>query len=96
MNDSPASSPRSLGLRALSRGARLGSVGAATLGVQANQVTLVHVGAVQERYAYGPFGLEQGFTIGRRPSGPAANAAVLALGQLPCQHFADTLADADA
>jgi hypothetical protein len=73
----------SLGLRALGRGSHLEPAGAASPAVRTNEVTLRHAGAVEERYVYGPLGLEQGFTIGWRPSGPAAEAVVLTLGDLP-------------
>ena len=72
-----------IGLRALGRGGRPEPVGAASLLVHANRVTLERAGAIEERYDDGPLGLEQGFTIGGRPAGPAGSAVVLALGDVP-------------
>ena len=72
-----------IGLRALGRGARSAPAGAASLRVHANRVTIERAGATEERYDDGPLGLEQEFTIGRRPAGPAASAVVLALGEVP-------------
>jgi photosystem II stability/assembly factor-like uncharacterized protein len=73
----------SLGLRAVGRGSHLDHAAAASPTVGANHVTLRHAEAVQERYDYGPLGLEQSFTIGQRPPGPAGSAVVLLLGDLP-------------
>jgi hypothetical protein len=73
----------SLGLRAVGRGSHLEPVSAAAPAIHANQATLRHAGGAEERYVYGPLGLEQGFTIGRRPSGPVGEAVALALGDLP-------------
>lgn len=73
----------SIGLRAWGRGMRLHRVPGASAAVRANRVTLMHRGGLMERYDYGPLGLEQGFTIGRRPSGRPNAPVVLALGDVP-------------
>jgi len=58
----------SLTLRALGRGQTVHAVGTAPPTARANRVTYHH-GNVSEWYAAGPLGVEQGFTIARRPSG---------------------------
>ena len=72
-----------LGLRAIDRGSHVEPAGPASPRVRSNQVTLEHARGVQERYVYGPLGLEQAFVIGRRPSGPTSDTLALRLGDLP-------------
>lgn len=60
-----------LALTGLGRGASVRAVGAASPSVSANRVSYAHAG-VSEWYANGPLGLEQGFTIARRPAGSGA------------------------
>jgi hypothetical protein len=60
----------SLALSAVGRGVRLAAVGRASLAADANRVTYRRAG-VREWYAAGPLGIEQGFTLTRRPAGAA-------------------------
>ncbi len=82
---------RRSGVQVASRGARLGlrlaafgeggqlmALGAATPVARGNRVSYVHPW-LSEWYANGPLGLEQGFTIGRRPAGPATGQLMLAI-----------------
>ncbi|HUB35212.1 MAG TPA: IPT/TIG domain-containing protein [Solirubrobacteraceae bacterium] len=70
----------SMALRGLGRGARLRSPAAFAASAHANRVTYAGAGLAQW-YAAGPLGLEQGFTLARRPAGGAAPLTfALALG----------------
>jgi hypothetical protein len=69
----------SLGLLSVGRGASLDTVRPAEPRVHANSV-LFDRGGLQERYANGPLGLEQVFTLARRPSGAGSAPLTLALG----------------
>ncbi|MEA2313805.1 MAG: hypothetical protein QOI03_497, partial [Solirubrobacteraceae bacterium] len=65
-----------LSLTGTGRGRSLRAVPAATPAAAANQI-LYRRGAITEQYTNGPFGLEQGFTLARRPQlgvGPVALA----------------------
>lgn len=66
-----------LGLAGVGRGTRLGGVALATPRVDRNSVYYRH-GPVAEWYRNGPYGLEQGFTLDRRPTG--AGELILELG----------------
>ena len=66
-----------LALSAYGRGERLRAVGASTPRVSANRVSYAH-GQLEEWFANGPLGLEQGFDIAARPRG-RAGALTLAL-----------------
>ncbi len=68
----------SLGLVALGRGGRLRRLPAVLPRVRTHRVVYARAGGVQEWYAAGPLGIEQGFTLARRPAG-AAGAVTLAL-----------------
>jgi hypothetical protein len=67
-----------LTLRAIGYGTSLRPVGAVAPRVRANRVLYAHPG-LQEWYANGPLGLEQGFTLPRAPSGDAAGPLTLSL-----------------
>ena len=54
----------------LGRGGRLEPAGVRSVGAKGNRVSLDR-GALTEWYAAGPFGIEQGFTLSRRPAGKA-------------------------
>ena len=54
----------------LGRGGRLEPAGVRSVGAHGNRVSLDR-GALTEWYAAGPFGIEQGFTLSRRPAGKA-------------------------
>jgi hypothetical protein len=58
----------SMALSASGRGAGLRAVGSALPVARSNRVTYAHPG-LQEWYAAGPLGIEQGFTVDRRPAG---------------------------
>jgi hypothetical protein len=64
---------------ALGRGAPLRSPGAVSPRVQGGRVVYARAGGVREWYAAGPFGVEQGFTLTRRPAG-SSGPVTLALG----------------
>jgi hypothetical protein len=72
----------SLGLRAYGYGARLHAVRPAQPTARANLV-VYRRGGVAEWYAGGPAGVEQGFTLTRRPSGSRAGPLTLSIGRLP-------------
>ncbi len=67
-----------LGLRAIGFGSTLRAIAPVAPRAQGNRVTYGH-GAVQEWYANGPLGLEQGFTIARAPAAPARGPLTLAV-----------------
>ncbi len=69
----------SLGLRAIGHGASLTSVPLAAPTARANSVAFIRPG-LTEWYANGPLGLEQGFTLARRPRGGQRGPLTLALG----------------
>jgi len=71
-----------LGLRAAGYGASLKGFGRVVPTAQANRVTYRRAG-ISEWYANGPLGLEQGFTLARRPRGPRAGPLTLSIGRLP-------------
>jgi FG-GAP repeat len=58
----------SLALSGVGRGVRLAAAGRVSPAANANRVTYRRAG-VQEWYAAGPLGIEQGFTLMRRPAG---------------------------
>jgi hypothetical protein len=60
----------SLALSGVGRGVRLAAAGGVSPAANANRVTYRRAG-VQEWYAAGPLGIEQGFTLTRRPVGTA-------------------------
>ena len=68
----------SMASRALGRGGRLRPAGVLSISARANRVTYDR-GPMAEWYAAGPLGIEQGFTVSRRPTG-AGGPLVLALG----------------
>ncbi len=72
----------SLGLRSVGRGERTVPATALTPVAHGNQVSYRR-GGVNEWYANGPLGLEQGFTVMVRPPGDAVTPLTLALGKLP-------------
>ena len=72
----------SLGLRGYGYGARLRAVRPAPPTARANRV-VYRRGGVAEWYAGGPAGVEQGFTLTRRPSGSRAGPLTLSVGRLP-------------
>jgi hypothetical protein len=72
----------SLGLRGYGYGARLRAVPPASPTARANRV-VYRRGGVAEWYAGGPAGVEQGFTLTRRPSGSGAGPLTLSIGRLP-------------
>ena len=72
----------SLGLRGYGYGARLRPVRPAQPTARANRV-VYRRGGVAEWYAGGPAGVEQGFTLTRRPSGSRAGPLTLSIGRLP-------------
>ena len=55
----------------LGRGGRLGRPGVVSLSARANRVVYDR-GLLREWYAAGPLGIEQGFTLARRPAGTSA------------------------
>ena len=59
----------SMGLTSIGRGARLRSLGPVAPRTRSNRVTYRHQSGVTEWYAAGPLGIEQGFTVARRPAG---------------------------
>jgi hypothetical protein len=69
----------SVGLRAVGYGARLAPVPGATPRARANRVVFGR-DAVQEWYANGPLGLEQGFTLSSPPAVGGGGPLTLALG----------------
>jgi FG-GAP repeat len=66
-----------LSLAGFGRGGHLQRVGAAAPSASRNQVLYNHA-SIGEQFRNGPYGLEQGFTVRRRPS-PAAGPLVLSL-----------------
>jgi hypothetical protein len=72
----------SLGLRGYGYGARLRAVRPAPPTARANRV-VYRRGGIAEWYAGGPAGVEQGFTLRRRPSGSRAGPLTLSIGRLP-------------
>ena len=62
----------SMRLLGVGRGAALRAVGAAAPRVAADRVIYARSGGANEWYAAGPLGIEQGFTLARRPSGGEA------------------------
>jgi FG-GAP repeat/Divergent InlB B-repeat domain len=74
-----AAGTASLRLRAVGRGRTVVPVAASRQVVNRNMVRIGH-GAVAEWLVNGPLGLEQGFAVVRRPSGPAGAPLTLALG----------------
>ena len=66
-----------LSVAAVGRGRRLDSVLAVTPKAAANQIVYRH-GSITEFYRNGPYGVEQGFTVGQRPRGDTGSL-VLAL-----------------
>ena len=54
----------------LGRGGRLEPAGVRSVSAKGNRVSLDR-GALTEWYTAGPFGIEQGFTLARRPAGKA-------------------------
>jgi uncharacterized protein YjbI with pentapeptide repeats len=72
-----------LRLIGVGRGARLRPLPVVTPSVSAHRVTYAHGGGVHEWYAAGPLGIEQGFTLTRRPpGGSGAVRLALAVGGL--------------
>jgi FG-GAP repeat len=69
----------SMALSAVGRRSRLRAVAPASVVAHANRVTLRRAGS-REWYAGGPLGIEQGFTVARRPGGTGALTLALALG----------------
>ena len=70
----------SMALRGVGRGGRLSSPTSFAASARANRVTYAG-GGLAQWYAAGPLGLEQGFTLARRPTGGAAPLTfALALG----------------
>jgi hypothetical protein len=67
-----------LSLAAVGRGSHLQRVGAAAPSSSTNEILYSHR-SIGEQFRNGPYGLEQGFTVRRRPS-PGAGPLVLALG----------------
>jgi Ca2+-binding RTX toxin-like protein len=61
----------SMRLAGIGRGSRTVPLGPAVPTGHGNRVSYVHSG-VKEWYAAGPLGIEQGFTVSRRPAGPSA------------------------
>jgi hypothetical protein len=72
----------SLGLHGYGYGARLRAVRPAPPTARANRV-VYRRGGIAEWYAGGPAGVEQGFTLTRRPSGSRAGPLTLSIGRLP-------------
>jgi hypothetical protein len=58
----------SLALAGVGRGERASAVGPVSVDAHANRVTYAHPG-LREWYAAGPLGIEQGFTVLKRPAG---------------------------
>ncbi len=67
-----------LSLRAVGYGTSLGALGPVAPRLKANRVLYERAG-LSEWYANGPLGLEQGFTIARRPAGHPAGALTLSM-----------------
>jgi hypothetical protein len=67
-----------VGLRGIGYGSSLRTVGPVAPSARANRVSYAHA-AVNEWYANGPLGLEQGFAITHAPSGPAVGPLTLAM-----------------
>jgi hypothetical protein len=67
-----------LSLRSAGYGTSLRAVGGATPRVNANRVVYARAG-LEEWYANGPLGLEQGFTLPRAPSASASGTLTLAM-----------------
>jgi hypothetical protein len=67
-----------LSLRALGYGRSLQALGVAPPHARANRVTYAQAG-IRLWYVNGPLGLEQGFSIGRAPSGPTGEELTLVL-----------------
>jgi hypothetical protein len=71
----------SMALGGVGRGGRVNPVGSASSSVRANRVSYDHARAgLREWYAAGPLGIEQGFTLARRPSGRGPLTLALSLG----------------
>lgn len=70
----------SLGLASVGRAGRLRKLPEARPLVRARRVVFARGGGVLEWYRAGPLGIEQGFTLARRPEG-SADAVMLALGR---------------
>jgi trimeric autotransporter adhesin len=70
-----------LGLRAAGYGDSLEGFRPVVPTAQANRVIYRRAG-ISEWYANGPLGLEQGFTLARRPRGPRAGPLTLSVGRL--------------
>jgi hypothetical protein len=81
-----------LALGAVGRGHDVARVVAAAPIARANRVRYVRSG-VEEWYADGPLGLEQGFTLTSRPSGVGGVPLTLALGDLPSGVWAGVSSD---
>jgi hypothetical protein len=70
----------SMALAGVGRGGRLSPLGPASSSVRANRVSYDHARAgLREWYAAGPLGVEQGFTLARRPAGGGALTLALSL-----------------
>ncbi len=67
-----------LGLQAVGYGSSLRAVGGARLSANANRADYKRAG-IEEHYANGPLGLEQGFELARAPSVSASGALTLAM-----------------
>ena len=68
-----------LRLAGVGYGDALASVAAVAPRAQANRVVYAHNGGVEEWYANGPLGLEQGFTLAHAPAGQASGALTLSV-----------------
>jgi hypothetical protein len=71
-----------LGLRAVGYGDSLQRLRPVVPTAHANRVIYGRAG-ISESYANGPLGLEQSFTLARRPRGPQAGPLTLSVGRLP-------------
>jgi hypothetical protein len=71
-----------LRVSAISYGASLIPLGTVAPRADGNRVAYNHAGLLDEWYANGPLGLEQGFTVPRGPAVPSAGLLTLSLGLL--------------
>jgi hypothetical protein len=81
-----------LGLRAAGYGDSLQGLRPVVPTAQANKVIYSRAG-ISESYANGPLGLEQSFTLARRPRGPRSGPLTLSVGRLPAAMSARVSSD---
>jgi hypothetical protein len=81
-----------LSLRAAGYGNSLQGFRPVVPAARANRVIYSRAG-ISESYANGPFGLEQSFTLARRPLGPQSGPLTLSVGRLPAAMSARVTSD---